>query len=164
MKLFLTFFVYFNTVILCEFFISCFQLKKILVMKKSLLSLISLLFFVGSAMAGAGNDGPLLTFEKEGINYGTVYVDEMPETKHDISFTNTGNQPLILSNVRACCGTRVTAWPSDPIMPGEKGTISIEFRLAARPQNISRTVTVTSNNTGSPTQIFRITGTVIERN
>jgi hypothetical protein len=133
-------------------------------MKKRLFSLFTLLVFAGSAMAlTAGNEGPVLSFEKEGIQYGTVYVDEMPETKHDITFTNTGNQPLLLSNVRACCGTRVTAWPRDPVMPGEKGTISIEFRLAARPQNISRTVTVTSNNTSTPTQIFRITGTVIER-
>ena len=132
-------------------------------MKKRLFSIFTLLFFIGSAVAFAGSDGPVLTFEKEGINYGSVYVDEMPETKHDITFTNTGNQPLLLSNVRACCGTRVTAWPRDPVMPGEKGTISIEFRLAARPQNISRTVTVTSNNTSSPTQIFRITGTVLER-
>lgn len=132
-------------------------------MKKRIIGLLSLLFFVGSAIASSGSEGPVLAFDEDGINYGTVYVDEMPETKHDIVFTNTGNQPLVLSNVRACCGTRVTGWPRDPVMPGEKGTISIEFRLAQRPQNISRTVTVTSNNTGSPTQIFRITGTVIER-
>lgn len=132
-------------------------------MKKRLTGLLGLLFIVGSALAFPGSEGPALTFENDGINYGTVYVDEMPETKHDIAFTNTGDQPLILSNVRACCGTRVTGWPRDPIMPGEKGTISIEFRLAPRPQNISRTVTVTSNNNNSPTQIFRITGTVIER-
>jgi hypothetical protein len=108
-------------------------------------------------------NGPQLTFEKTGQDYGTIYVDEMPDGKLDIKFSNTGSEPLVLSNVRACCGTRVTAWPRDPIMPGEEGLISVEFRLAARPQRIGRTVTVTSNVPNSPTSIYRITGQVIER-
>ncbi len=117
------------------------------------------------AMAVNANDkkGPQFKWENDRYDYGTVYVDEMPETKMAINFSNTGDEPLILSNVRACCGTRVTQWPREPILPGEEGTINIEFRLAPRPQRISRTVTVTYNNEERPTERFRITGQVVER-
>ncbi len=107
--------------------------------------------------------GPKFQFENRTFDYGTLYLDDMPETKMDIKFTNVGDEPLVLSNVRACCGTRVTSWPREPIMPGEEEVIKIEFRLAPRPQRISRTVTVTYNNPQSPTERFRIVGEVIER-
>ncbi len=107
--------------------------------------------------------GPELKFETSAHNYGTTYVDSMPNTKLAIPFSNSGNQPLLLSNVRACCGTRVTQWPREPIAPGAKGVINIEFTLAARAQRISRTVTVTSNSETNPTAVFRIQGEIVER-
>lgn len=112
---------------------------------------------------GEERKGPQLTFEQSRYDYGTIYVDDIPETKLDIKFSNTGDEPLILSNVRACCGTRVTSWPREPIMPGEEEVIKIEFRLAPRPQRISRSVTVNYNHPERPTERFRITGQVVER-
>ncbi len=130
--------------------------------KKSFL-IAGLLMLVTMVMFANDKKGPQFKWENSRHDYGTVYVDEMPETKMAINFSNTGDEPLILSNVRACCGTRVTQWPREPILPGEEGTINIEFRLAPRPQRISRTVTVTYNNETKPTEVFRITGQVVER-
>jgi len=107
--------------------------------------------------------GPQLTFENSRHDYGTLYVDEMPETKLDIKFTNTGDEPLLLSNVRACCGTRVTQWPREEIQPGEEAIIKIEFRLVPRPQRISRSVTVNYNNPDRPVERYRIVGQIIAR-
>ena len=120
---------------------------------------------IGSISGFASDDptGPQLKFDKEQHDYGTVYTDNMPETKLAIEFTNSGDRPLIISNVRACCGTRITKWPQEPITPGEKGTINIEFTLGPVPQRISRTVTVSSNSTNNPTAIFRILGNVVNR-
>ncbi len=124
-----------------------------------------LVSFLGYASDPVQNktQGPELKFEQPVHNYGTAYVDSMPNTKLAISFTNSGSQPLLLSNVRACCGTRVTQWPNQPIAPDEKGVINIEFTLAARAQRISRTVTVTSNSETNPTAVFRIQGEIVER-
>ncbi len=122
-----------------------------------------LVMFVGAGIAASQEKkGPQLKWEKERYDYGTLYLDDLPETKLDIKFTNEGNEPLILSHVRACCGTRVHSWPRQPILPGEEGTISIEFRLAPRAHRISRTVTATSNADPN-TSIFRIVGEVAER-
>ncbi len=107
--------------------------------------------------------GPVLEFEKSRQDYGTVYVDDLPDGNLEIKFTNAGDEPLVISNVRACCGTRVTDWPREPIMPGDEETIEVSFRLAPRPQRISRSVTVNYNNEERPTVRYRIVGQVVER-
>ncbi len=132
-------------------------------MNRKLLSLAGILLMLVMVANASEKKGPELTFENNRHDYGTVYVDDMPETKLAINFSNTGDEPLILSNVRACCGTRVTQWPREPILPGEEGTINVEFRLAPRAQRISRSVTVTYNNEDKPTERYRITGQVVER-
>ncbi len=105
--------------------------------------------------------GPKFVYTKDVIDLGTLYADDLDLTKIDIEFSNQGNQPLIVSQVRGCCGTRVTKWTTEPVNPEGKGTISIEFRLAPRAQNISRTLTATSNDPES-NKIIRIVGKVLE--
>ena len=132
-------------------------------MIRKVLSLAGILMFVLMSVSAEEKKGPQLKFENDRHDYGTVYVDELPDGKLAINFSNSGDEPLLLSNVRACCGTRVTQWPREPILPGEEGTINIQFRLAPRAQRISRSVTVTYNNEERPTERFRITGQVVER-
>jgi len=130
-------------------------------MKNIILVSLFIVIFSFYSSAQKSIQGPSLKFTKENHNYGKVHIDNLPDGKIDIEFTNDGNQPLVLSNVKACCGTRVLDWPKEPILPGKKGTIKIEFRLQPRVQTISRTVTVFSNSPNSP-DIFRITGEVTE--
>ena len=132
-------------------------------MRKPISLLLIVLMSLSVAVMAQDNKGPAISFDPERTDYGTVYSDDMPETKLAIEFTNSGDQPLVLSGVRACCGTQVRSWPREPILPGEKGTINVEFRLQPRPQRISRTVTVTSNSATNPTAIYRITGEVVDR-
>ncbi|TCO10463.1 DUF1573 domain-containing protein [Natronoflexus pectinivorans] len=106
-------------------------------------------------------EGPELTFEESGLNYGTVTTDNIPGGKVTIVFTNTGDEPLVLSNVRACCGTRVERYPRQPIAPGVKDSINVSFNLAQRPQRINRVVTVNSNCRNNFAHTWRITGQVV---
>jgi len=134
-------------------------------MIKRSLTLAALLMAMVLTAAADENEkkGPVLTFDPPRQDYGTVYVDELPDGNLEIQFSNTGDEPLVISNVRACCGTRVREWPREPIMPGEEETIEVSFRLAPRPQRISRSVTVNYNNEQRPTERFRIVGQVVER-
>ncbi len=131
-------------------------------MKKVILSSALLMIFSFILIAGK-EKGPVLTFETPTHDYGTVYTDDLPETTLAIVFENTGNEPLVLTNVRACCGTRVTDWPREPVMPGLTDTINIEFRLVPRPHRIRRSVVASSNCSESNNKIFRITGEVVQR-
>jgi hypothetical protein len=129
--------------------------------KQVFITLLFSIFFLSALKAGA--NGPQFKFANTRLDFGTVYTDQLPDNKIKIEFTNTGDAPLILSQVRACCGTKVESWPSEPILPGEKGEINIEIRLVPRPQRISRTVIVSSNDPKNPTSIFRIMGEVVEK-
>ena len=125
------------------------------------ISLIACILTLSATML-MGQTGPVLQFDQKSIELGTLFSDEVGQTNLDISFTNTGDQPLVLSSARGCCGTRIVSWPREPIAPGEKGIISIEFRLQPRVQSVSRTVTVVSNDP-EPQKIIRIRGQVVER-
>lgn len=110
----------------------------------------------------ASQKGPVLSFEKEREELGKMYLDELKREEIEIKFTNEGDQPLVLSQVRGCCGTRIVDWPRTPILPGEEGVINVSFRLASRVHKVSRTVTVLSNNSAGAS-IYRLVGEVVDR-
>ncbi|MDD3876465.1 MAG: DUF1573 domain-containing protein [Bacteroidales bacterium] len=128
---------------------------------KSLMLIACVFFYAHILEAQNSNSEALLKFDKENHNFGKVYIDDVPEGKVDIGFTNAGTQPLVLSNVRGCCGTRIIDWPKHPILPGQSGTVKIEFEIQPRVQTISRTVTILSNSKNSP-DIFRIIGEITD--
>lgn len=60
-------------------------------------------------------------------------------------FTNTGDAPLIITNVLSTCGCTVPTKPEAPILPGKKGKIEVKYNMATGP--IRKTITVESNAT-----------------
>lgn len=119
------------------------------------------LFLVASAISQE-NQGPFIVFDRELHDYGQISSDEVPEGKLGFVVYNNGNQPLVLSNVRACCGTRVNDWTKEPIAPSDSGYVEVEFRIVPRPHRIRRTVTIQSNAANRQTAILRIQGEVID--
>ena len=47
------------------------------------------------------------------------------------TITNTGDQPLVLTEVEPDCACSVAQWTKTPIAPGEKGTINVTFDAEA---------------------------------
>ncbi len=126
------------------------------------LSILFCILVLGTTMLFGQQAGPKFSYSTSMIDLGTLYIDELePTMKVNIEFFNTGNQPLVVSHVKGCCGTRITSWTNTPLNPEEKGTISIEFRLNPTPQNISRTITATSNDPDQPTNIIRVVAKVV---
>ncbi len=93
--------------------------------------------------------GPLtkLTFEENTFDYGTIMEGE--KVTHVYSFTNSGDEPLIISNAKGSCGCTVPDWPREPIAPGDKGEIKVVFDSKGKGkvggQNQSKRVTITAN-------------------
>lgn len=58
-------------------------------------------------------------------------------------FTNTGNVPLIITNVLSTCGCLIPSKPEAPILPGKKGKIEVKYNMATGP--IRKTITVETN-------------------
>ncbi len=77
-------------------------------------------------------------------------------------FTNTGNAPLVITNVLSTCGCTVPTKPEAPIMPGKKGKIEVKYNMATGP--IRKTITVESNaaNYEGGRIALKIKGEVVE--
>jgi hypothetical protein len=101
--------------------------------------------------------GPLtkIKFQNDTYDYGKVMEGKLVE--HDYVFTNDGNEPLILKNVKASCGCTIPSWPREPIAPGESGKIHAAFdssgRGAVGGAVQSKTITVTGNFEGGTVQL-----------
>lgn len=93
-------------------------------------------------------DGAVITFEKKTHDFGDINQgDKVEETFH---FTNTGTEPLIITNVEVTCGcTTPKGWPRDPIPPGGKGDITVAFNSAGKSGRQNKVVTVVSNAVNS---------------
>ena len=90
------------------------------------------------------NKFPVLTFEKEEHDFGTIKQGEVVETT--FKFKNTGDGPLVISNIKGSCGCTVpNDWPKDKIMPGEEGEFNVKFNSAGKKNQVSQTVTVSCN-------------------
>ena len=113
--------------------------------------------FVSAQEAG----GPRIAVDREIHEFGSMRPHEIPDGKLSFTVYNRGNEPLIVSNVRACCGTRVDAFPQAPISPGDSASVNVSWRIHNRPHRINRTVTITSNATNRAIYVLRINGEVL---
>lgn len=129
-------------------------------MKKVVFSL--LFMFVAVAMNSANSQvesGAKIDFIKETHDYGTIKYGA--DGSCTFEFKNIGNAPLIISNAKGSCGCTVPSWPKEPIAPGAKGSIKVQYDTK-RPGPINKSVTITSNavNGGEGT-VIRIKGNVL---
>lgn len=89
-------------------------------------------------------DGAVVTWEKKTHDFGDIFQgDKVEQTFY---FTNTGNEPLIITNVQVSCGcTTPKGWPRDPIPPGAKGEISLSFNSTGKMGIQNKPVTLVTN-------------------
>ncbi len=122
------------------------------------LSCVSLL--VGAQDSGT-QSGPAITWEKPAHDFGDIVQGEKVE--YTFKFSNTGTQPLVITNVEVTCGcTTPKGWPRDPIMPGSKGDLTVAFNSTGKIGKQNKVVTVTSNATGASNQVM-ISVNVLEK-
>ncbi|MBE0662520.1 MAG: DUF1573 domain-containing protein [Bacteroidales bacterium] len=135
-------------------------------MKKVVFSLTGMIFLMLSfgfsllAQEEAKVSGPLIEFDKETHDYGTIYVNG--DGNCVFTFTNKGNEPLLLTNVRAGCGCTVPQWPREPVLPGESAEIKVKYTTVNRPHTINKSIVVTSNSVTKNTVVLRIKGEVVQ--
>ncbi len=102
-------------------------------------------------------EGPKIAFEDESHNFGAIKEGIVAE--FTFKFKNTGDQPLILKDVRPSCGCTTPEWSKEPVQPGKTGLIVVKFNSAGRPGKFNKSITITSN-IPEDTKILFISGTV----
>ena len=95
-------------------------------------------------------------FEKETIDYGKITKGTNGE--RTFVFTNVGDAPLIIKNIKSSCGCTVPKKPEQPIMPGEKGEIKVSYDTK-RLGGFSKSITIFSN-AKNPRKALKIKGLV----
>lgn len=123
--------------------------------------LILLITTVSMGMINAQQNAATISFEKESHNFGT-FKEDQGTVEYKFVFTNTGQSPLVINNVKASCGCTSPSWTEKPVMPGEKGFVNAIYDPKNRPGAFNKTITVESNATNSRI-VLKITGEVIAR-
>ncbi|MDE5610572.1 MAG: DUF1573 domain-containing protein [Odoribacter sp.] len=99
-------------------------------------------------LAFGQNQKAVIEFQETSFDFGTIGEND-GKAVHVFQFKNTGELPLILTNVRAGCGCTTPEWSRQPIAPGESGNIKVSFDPRNRPGAFTKSVTVNSNATNS---------------
>ncbi|MEL6924970.1 MAG: DUF1573 domain-containing protein [Bacteroidota bacterium] len=99
-----------------------------------------------------------MEFAESTFDFGTVEDGE--KVSHVYKFTNTGNEPLIISDAKGSCGCTVPSKPTEPIPPGETGEITVEFNSKNKKGKRNQKVTITAN-TNPPQTVISLTGEVL---
>lgn len=118
-------------------------------MKKIMLALTLLIAVAATASAQAE-----IKFDKLTHNFGTFNEGD-PSQKAVFTFTNVGDQPLVINQAVASCGCTVPNYTKQPIAPGQKGQISITYDGKGRfPGHFKKTVTVRTNGKVELTRLY----------
>jgi hypothetical protein len=107
---------------------------------------------------GEFNNLTTLKVDKEVHNFGNILKDTANPAVFTI--TNTGNHPLVISQVSASCGCTNVVWDKKPVETEQTAEICVEMK-AEETGYFSKTVEVYCNIRESPVK-FTVTGTTIE--
>jgi hypothetical protein len=93
--------------------------------------------------AQAQTSGAVISFKENSIDFGDITQGQ--QVAHTFVLTNTGKQPLIISNVAATCGCTVPSWPKEPVAPGKSAEIKVSFNSAGKVGKQNSVVRIYSN-------------------
>jgi archaellum component FlaG (FlaF/FlaG flagellin family) len=113
-------------------------------MKKVFL-LVSLLFVFGMA-AQAQQADTTLKFTKLAHDFGEIVQNSGPQT-YAFEFTNTGTEPILITDVKASCGCTTPGWTKEPVAPGQKGEVKATYTRTDQATPFDKSLTVNSNGT-----------------
>lgn len=117
-----------------------------------------LLFGCSSLFAQEVTSGPQIFAEKETHDFGDIA--HQGNGNYTFTVKNTGNQPLVIDQVKPSCSCSVSDWKKEPILPGETAEIKVKYDTN-RVGSINKSFTVISNAVNAPTMMLKIKGTVL---
>ncbi len=100
-----------------------------------------------------------MTFEQTEIDYGTI--EQNADPYRTFTFTNTGSEPLIITNAVGSCGCTVPSYSKAPVAPGDSGEVKVRY-ATDRLGKFRKRVTLTTNVSEEPI-VLTIMGEVLEK-
>jgi hypothetical protein len=107
-----------------------------------------------------GAVGAQIEFKTVIADFGTVNAGET--VSYDYAFSNTGDQPLILTSVQPGCGcTTATNW-TRAVPPGESGSIHVHLDTSHLTGAVSKAIKIESNARNKPLSGLILRGRVFQ--
>lgn len=120
-------------------------------MKKLLLIL---LMFTCGITATLAQKPAEIKFDKLTHNFGT-FSEKEPVVSCVFTYTNVGEQNLIINQAIASCGCTVPEYTKTPIKPGEQGIIKVTYNGAGKfPGHFKKSITVRTNGAVEMTRLY----------
>lgn len=103
-----------------------------------------------------------IKFDKLTQDLGTFPENKVQKTT--FTFTNVGDQPLVINQAIASCGCTVPEYTKTPIAPGEKGEIKVTYNGKGKfATKFKKTITVRTNGKTEITRLY-LSGEMTEIN
>jgi hypothetical protein len=84
-----------------------------------------------------------MKFNEMSFDFGEMKQGDI--VHHTFTFTNSGSNPLIITDAKGSCGCTIPTWPKEPIAPGGTGNIEVQFNSTGKKDLQDKTVTLTAN-------------------
>jgi hypothetical protein len=120
-------------------------------MKK--LFVIALMLTCGLTVAFAQKPAEI-KFDKLTHDFGT-FSEKSPVVTCVFTYTNVGEEPLVINQAIASCGCTVPEYTKTPVKPGEKGEIKVTYNGTGKfPGHFKKSITVRTNGAVEMTRLY----------
>lgn len=103
--------------------------------------------------AAATPNQPLTTIALSESNFDFGKIKKGDKVEHVYEVTNTGSNPLVISEVKPGCGCTAPDFTKEPIMPGKKGKITLHFDSSNFDGNVNKYADVFANVEKTPVKL-----------
>ena len=95
-----------------------------------------------------------IKFDKTSHDFGS-FSESNPKVTCVFTYTNVGEQPLVVNQAIASCGCTVPEYTKEAVKPGEKGEIKVTYNGAGKfPGHFKKSITVRTNGSVEMTRLY----------
>lgn len=100
-------------------------------------------------------------FEESTHDFGEIKQGDV--VKHTFKFTNSGEAPLLISDIKTTCGCTTPKYTREPVQPGETGEIDVQFNSSGKSGKQNKVITIFANTMNQRETISITTSIKVEK-
>ncbi|APG27153.1 hypothetical protein A7E78_04460 [Syntrophotalea acetylenivorans] len=118
------------------------------------------LILFASLLAGHAWAAPQIVVEQPTFDFGEVPQGE--KVGHTFSFSNKGDEPLLIEKVKSSCGCTAALLSAKTLAPGESGELQANFDSTRFRGAVTKTISLYSNDPAQSVMQLHVKGIVRE--
>lgn len=112
------------------------------------------MLLIGSITTATAQEPAEIKFDSLTYNFGK-FSEKDPVKTCKFTFSNVGEQPLVINQAVASCGCTVPKYTKEPIQPGAKGEIEVTYNGRGKVLgHFKKSITVRTNGKNEITRLY----------